>query len=370
MRPLISRPASPGAPAVDGSDRPALPVTRLTRFRDFLEESLPPGGWEIVTPGERSPGSAAPVEHVVTVRLTGSHGMHGDGRVPIPGAVDVGAVDVEVVLAERLSAADRARLEERGSSYWEESGRALLQHQSPAVWVRVSRDQPERRPHRSSAYQELRGEAIAELICALVGQATVPSVHEVARQAGVSVATASRALQLLRQAVLLPATDRPLETSTRAELLRLWGARDGHALRPEVRRYRARSVSEPALRSLAEQGVPFAVSGTWAYCLYRGMEPEAEDGRDLWLYSPAPVHVAEQAGLTLDVLDGGVRLAPRGRRAVTSDRLVGGVPLVSPWRVAADLLSAGGHHAALGALLLRHVTEGSCDVGVPAVERM
>ena len=244
----------------------------------------------------------------------------------------------------------------------------MLRHRAPLVWVRSTTNDAASSV-RSSKYTELRGEALNEVVAAVLSTGSAGSVHDLARRAGVSVATASRVTGLLADMGLVKVFGTRIQVRDDVALVREWAEAGGFARRSDLQRYAASSLSESAVRAIAEGAAPAVLTGTWAYCIYRGLDPEGPSSRELWLYSEDPERVVHALGLTPDPVAGNVRIAPRTRRLATSDRLVDGMPLVSPWRVIADLLSAEGQRAALAELLHRHLCEDACDLGAPLLGR-
>jgi len=354
--PSRSRPAADGtvtSPRTAPDHRPDL----LDEFRHYLTQVLPPGRWDVaVLPGP--PGVQGSVTSTVILRPRPSYPMSLQDSAPQD-------IRLRVLIADRLTAQEQDRQERGGGSYWDRSGEALLQHERPPVWIRTGGPTLER-PRGAGAYTDLRGEALAETVIAILAAGGAASLHDLARRAGVGVATASRVVGLLQRNGLLRIEANTIRARDDEVLLRHWASASGFARRSDARHFRAPGRTDAMLRAAAAAGSPFAISGTRAYCAYRGAASGGPRRRELWLYSERPDELVDALGLRSDPMGGSVSVVPRAHRRVTSDRIIAGLRFAAAPRVAADLLSAGGERADLGELLWRSAADGDCEPGLPA----
>lgn len=260
-----------------------------------------------------------------------------------------------LLAAPYLSPVAREELTEAGWSYWDATGNLLVQSRRPAVWVRESGAQ--REPGAGPAIdreklRSLKGPAASELIVYLLTQGETASVRELSRAAEVSVATASRVVELLRDENLLAKTaGDKIKLADRMAVAERW-AKDYSFVRTfGARRYFSIAGEELALERIRASGLDYVLTGARAGARYMEERNQVAPlpSTETWLYVKDLAAIERAADLVPDSKSGNLLIAEAELISVKREGFSAGpVRTARPWRIVGDLLSAEGRLAALG----------------------
>jgi hypothetical protein len=268
---------------------------------------------------------------------------------------------IRTVLAPRLVPEVREVLETAGWSYCDLEGHLLVQSRKPLIWV--ARDDQSllgrigSEPARSMS---MTGEPLDDIVEYLLGlDGPLPSVRRVANYAGVSVASASRCLRLLRErSMFVPGPNLELHVD-RSRLYGHWVSEFGFMKSGAPLRYAAPVGVERVLQRLTAFEVGYVTTGWWGVRAYLGSTTELPTpylGESLWLYVENIQQVTEIAELVPDALNGQIWLARGGAARKKNPQTIehrGAV--VGPWRLAADLSSGSDRLRIVGEWMARQM---------------
>lgn len=270
-------------------------------------------------------------------------------------------LEVPVALARYLSPTARSSLTRAGWSYWDTTGNVRLVSESPLIVIERQGAQRDPDPSQAGAPRQLKGlggAATARVMVYLLTQNFAPSVRELADRTKTSVGTVSRVVALLRNENLLTATGSDsIRIENKMDLIRRWVEDYDFFAANNAARYRSPLGLDGASMAIERnlETATYAYSGLEAAKRWLAVFTPSRTFElpvtDRWLYVTSPV-LAEQAASLIPDRRGDIVLA-------TGDFLNGGVNeegsndrarlrSVWAWRVAADLMSQPGRHAAMG----------------------
>jgi hypothetical protein len=261
-----------------------------------------------------------------------------------------------VLAAPYISPSARSELADRGWSYWDATGNLLVQSRDPIVWIREGG--ADREPGGSAGVgreklRSLKGRAASELIVYLLTHGEAASVRHLSRETKVSVASASRVVDLLRDEGLLKDTNGgKIALIDRMAVAERWAQDYGFAKSFAATRYFSIAGDEIALERIRDSGVEYALTGARAASLYLGLQGKVAPlpSTETWMYVADLKAVERAADLVPDPKSGSILIAEADfltREGFTA----GPTRTVRPWRMVGDLLSAGGRLSALGQTL-------------------
>lgn len=273
--------------------------------------------------------------------------------IPLARAEDVrlGPARIPVVIAPYLSSTQRQKATELGWSYWDATGNMQIRHANPLVFI--EREGAARNPNASSeprGLSSLKGRGAARVVEYLLTYPNRGAARDIAREAGVGVGTASRVISLLRYENFLVETGGPGVRIDDREALAHRLVQDYSFVRSNrAKRYYSNLGRDGALLALQRNGVRHAVTGLRAAAdVYATWErPMALPSTDLWLYV-TDVKEAERVASLVPDARGGDILVAEAPWLESGNYLAANPPRAYPWRVAFDLMSQPGRHAAVG----------------------
>ncbi|MBD3751516.1 hypothetical protein [Microbacterium schleiferi] len=265
-----------------------------------------------------------------------------------------------LLAAPYISPAARSELADRGWSYWDATGNLLVQSRDPIVWIREGG--ADREPGGSAGLgreklRSLKGRAASELIVYLLTQGEAASVRELSRATKVSVASASRVVDLLRDEGLLKDTNGgKIALIDRMAVAERWAHDYSFAKSFAATRYFSIAGDEIALERIRDSGVEYALTGARAASLYLGEHGKVAPlpSTETWMYVADLKAVERAADLVPDPKSGSILIAEADFLTRDGSREgfnASATPIARPWRIAGDLLSAGGRLSALGQTL-------------------
>lgn len=273
---------------------------------------------------------------------------------------------IPVLAAPYISPAARSELADRGWSYWDATGNLLVQSRDPVVWIREGG--ADREPGGSvglgrEKLRSLKGRATSELIVYLLTQGEAASVRELSRATKVSVASASRVVDLLRDEGLLKDTNGGrIALADRMAVADRWAQDYSFAKSFGATRYFSIAGDEIALERIRTAGVEYAFTGVRAAALYLGKQGKVAPlpSTETWMYVADLKAVERAADLVPDPKSGSILVAEADFLTRDGSRegfTPGATQIARPWRIAGDLLSAGGRLSALGQTLGHELAE-------------
>jgi len=267
---------------------------------------------------------------------------------------------IPVVIAPYLSPTKRQQATELGWSYWDATGNMQIRHSEPLVFI--EREGAARNPNASSkprGLSSLKGRGAARVVEYLLSYPNRGAARDVARETGVGVGTASRVISLLRYENFLAETGGAGVRIDDHEALAHRLVQDYSFVRSNrAKRYYSNLGREGALMALQRNGVRHAVTGLRAaadvYAMWQ--RPMALPSADLWLYV-TDVNEAERVASLVPDARGGDILVAETPWLESGNYYASNPPRAYPWRVAFDLMSQPGRHAAVGADMLKELVK-------------
>lgn len=267
---------------------------------------------------------------------------------------------IPVVIAPYLSPTKRQQATELGWSYWDATGNMQIRHANPLIFI--EREGAARNPDttpESRGLSSLKGRGAARVVEYLLAYPNRGAARDIARDTGVSIGTASRVISLLRYENFLAETGGPGVLIDDREALAHRLVQDYSFVRSnKAKRYYSNLGREGALVALQRNDVRHAVTGLRAaadvYAMWE--RPMALPSADLWLYA-TDVNEAERVASLVPDARGGDILVAEAAWLESGNYDASNPPRVYPWRVAFDLMSHPGRHAAVGADMLKELVE-------------
>ena len=273
-----------------------------------------------------------------------------------------GPAQIPVVLAPYLSPTRRQQATDLGWSYWDATGNMQIHHATPLIFI--ERDGAARNPDSTSeprGLSSLKGRGAARVIEHLLEYPNRGAARDIAHDTGVGVGTASRVISLLRYENFLAETgNEGVFIDDRVALANRLVQDYSFVRSNRARRYYSNLGREGALAALQRSNVQYAVTGLRAAAdVYSSRaRPMAIPSSDLWLYTTDVPEVDRVASLVPDARGGDIYVA-HAPWLTSGHSNAAQPPRAHPWRVAFDLMSHPGRHAAVGADLIRELVERS-----------